>query len=93
MKDVFSFMNAYLFKAVHVFSLWNPPHHGRPKTVESKGSIARYNKIKVTFPDWVIVENIFPQNMIINLGCASVDNPFPGMIFSTITQSGNVIFI
>ena len=36
-----------------------------------------YNKINVTFPDWVIVENIIPRNMIINLGCASVDNHIP----------------
>ena len=60
-----------------LFSLWNSPHHGRPKTVENKGSNVRYNKINVTFPDWVIVENIMPRNMIINLGCASVDNHIP----------------
>ena len=86
-----------------------PPRHGRRKTVENKVSNVRYNKINITFPDWVIVENIIPRNMIINLGCASVDNHIPrddifdyaprliitflGMIFSTITQSGNVIFI
>ena len=39
--------------------------------------------INITFPDWVIVENI-PRNVIIT---------FPEMIFSTIPQSENVIFI
>ena len=54
-----------------------PEHHGRPKTVENKGSNVRYNKINITFPDWVLVENIIPRNMIINLGCASVDYHIP----------------
>ena len=63
---------------------WNSLHHGRPKTVENKGSSIRYNKINITFSDWVIVENIISGNVIIT---------FLGMIFSTITQSGNVIFI
>ena len=40
--------------------------------------------INITFPDWVIVENIIPRNAIIT---------FPEMIFSTITQSESVIFI
>ena len=31
--------------------------------------------INITFPDWVMVENIIPRNVIINLSCASVDNP------------------
>ena len=60
-----------------LFSLWNSPNHGRPKTVEYEGSNVRYNKINITFPDMVIVENIIPRNMIINLGCASVDNHIP----------------
>ena len=60
-----------------LFSLWNSPHHGRPKTVENKASSVRYNKINITFPDWVKVKNIVPRNMIINLGCASVDNHIP----------------
>ena len=60
-----------------LFSLWNSPHHGWPKTVENKGSNVRYNKINITFPDWVIVENIIPRNVIINLGCAWVDNHIP----------------
>ena len=60
-----------------LFSLWNSLPHGGPKTVENKGSSVRYNKINVTFPDWVKVENIIPRNMIINLGCASVDNHIP----------------
>ena len=37
----------------------------------------RYNKINITFPERVIVENIIPRNMIINLGCALVDNHIP----------------
>ena len=38
----------------------------------------RYNnKINITFPERVIVENIIPRNMIISLGCASVDNHIP----------------
>ena len=40
--------------------------------------------INITFPDWVIVENIIPRNVIIT---------FPEMIFSTITQSENVVCI
>ena len=44
---------------------------------ENKGSNVRYNKINITFPDWMIVENIIRRNMIINLGCASVDNHIP----------------
>ena len=60
-----------------LFSLWNSPHHRRPKTVENKGSNVRYNKIDITFGDWVIVKNIIPRNMIINPGCASVDNHIP----------------
>ena len=40
--------------------------------------------INITFPDWVIVENITLRNVIIT---------FPEMIFSTITQPENVIFI
>ena len=47
-------------------------------------------EINITFPARVIVENIIPRNMII---AASVDNQFLGMIFSTITRAGNVIFI
>ena len=39
--------------------------------------------ISITFPDWMIVENI-PRNVIIT---------FPEMIFSTITQLETVIFI
>ena len=40
--------------------------------------------INSTFPDWVIAENIIPRNVIIT---------FPKTIFTTITQSENVIFI
>ena len=47
-------------------------------TSEYKGSNnVRYNKINITFPARVIVENIIPRNMIINLDCASVDNHIP----------------
>ena len=43
------------------------------------------NKYKnITFLIWVIVENIIPWNVIIT---------FPEMIFSSITQSENVICI
>ena len=59
--------------------------------------------INITFPERVIVENIILRNMIINRGAAEVDSTsaaprlmiiiFRGMIFSTITLSGNVIFI
>ena len=76
MKDVFSFMHIYKRLCI-IFPFENSPHHGRPKTVENKGSNVWYNKINITFPDWVIVENIIPRNMIINLGCASVDNHIP----------------
>ena len=55
-----------------------------PKTVENKGSSIRYNKINITLSDWVIVENIISGNVIIT---------FLGVIFSTITQSGNVLFL
>ena len=44
----------------------------------------RENYINITFPDWVIADKIIPRNVIIT---------FPEMIFSTITQSENVIFI
>ena len=30
--------------------------------------------INITFPDWVIVKNIIPRNVIINRGAAKVDN-------------------
>ena len=40
--------------------------------------------MNITFPDLVIVENIIPRNVVIT---------FPEMIFSTITQSENVICI
>ena len=30
--------------------------------------------INITLPDWVIVENIIPRNVIINRGAAEVDN-------------------
>ena len=40
--------------------------------------------INITFPDWMLVENIILRNMIIT---------FSEMIFSSLTQSENVIFI
>ena len=30
--------------------------------------------IRITFPNWMIVENITPRNVIINRGAAEVDN-------------------
>ena len=42
-KDVFSFM--HIDKRLCISSLYYSPHLGRPKTVENKGSIVRYNKI------------------------------------------------
>ena len=87
-KDVFSFMHIY--KRLFIISLWNSPHHDRPKTVENKGSNVRYNKINIALPDWVIVENIIPRNVIINRGAAehiSRDDIFD------YHQSGNVVFI
>ena len=44
----------------------------------------REHYTNITFPDWVIDENNIPRNLIIT---------FPEMIFFTITQSENVIFI
>ena len=75
MKDVFSFMHIDKMLCI-VFPL-EIPHHGRLKTVETKKSNIRFNKINITFPDWVIDENIIPRYMISNLGCASVDNHIP----------------
>ena len=50
----------------------------KSSTSENKGSNnGRYNKINSTFPARVIVENIIHRNMIINLGCASVDSHIP----------------
>ena len=72
-----NFHSCISIRGCALFSLWNSPHHGRPKTVENKGSNVRYNKINITFPNWVKVENIIPRNMIINLSCASVDNHIP----------------
>ena len=66
----------------------------RKQTVENKGS---NDEINITFPERVIVENIIPQNMIINIGCTSFDNNIPlddvfdyhifKTLFALITQS------
>ena len=48
--------------------------------------------INISFPDWVIVENIIPRNVIINRGAGEVDNHISSL-FSSITKSGNVLFI
>ena len=64
----------HIYKRLCIVFPLEPPHHGRPKTVENKRSNVRYNKINTTFPDWETVENIIPRKMIINLNCASVDN-------------------
>ena len=61
--------------------------------VENKGSNVRYNKINIALTDWGIDKNIIPRNMIINLAALWLIITFFGMIFSTIAQSGNVIFI
>ena len=45
--------------------------------VENKRSDVQYNKINITFPNWVIDKNIILRNMIIKLGCPSVDNHIP----------------
>ena len=66
---------------------------GATVRVGRKFRVERVNHINITFPDWVIVENIIPRNVIINRGAAEVDNHIRGMIFSTFTQPGNVIFI
>ena len=62
--------------------------------MENKGSNVWYNKINIAFPDMVIVENIIPRNMIINLGCASVDNHIPRDIFDYHhIREGNIYII
>ena len=71
------FHSCIYIRGCALFSLWNSPRHGRPKTVENEGSNVWYNKTNITFPGWVKVENIIPRNMIINFGCASVDNHIP----------------
>ena len=67
----------HIFKWLCIIFPLELPSPGRPNTVENKESNVRYNKINISFPDWVKVENIIPRNMIINLGCASVDNHIP----------------
>ena len=49
--------------------------------------------INISFPDWVIVENIIPRNVIIYRGAAEVDNHVSRDDILSIPQSGNVIFI
>ena len=51
--------------------------------VENLGFNDQFNKINITFPDCVIVDNISPLLII----------TFLGMIFSTITFSVDVTFI
>ena len=46
----------------------------RSNSENNRGSNVLLN---ITFPAWVIVENIIPRIVIINLGCASVDNHIP----------------
>ena len=37
----------------------------REKTAENKGfDVGRYNKINITFPERIIVENIIPRNQL-----------------------------
>ena len=47
----------------------------------------------ISFPPRVIVENIIPRNVIINRGRPRLIIIFRGMVYSTIIQVGNVIFI
>ena len=71
------------------------------KMIEKKCSV-QYNKINITSPERVIVENIISQDMIINLGFASIDNHIlldyihilllNPMIYQT-NKSGNFIFV
>ena len=71
------YFHSFIHKRLCIVSLWNSPRHGRPKTVENKGSNVRYSKINITFPDCVIIEKVISRNMIIKLSCASVDNLIP----------------
>ena len=70
--------NRFLFKNIssyiHAFPM-EPPHHGskRKQTVEKRSNVL----LGITFPESVKIENIIPRNMIINLGCASVDDHIP----------------
>ena len=44
----------HIDKRLCIVFLWNSPHLGRPKTyLENKGSNIRYDKINITFSDWV----------------------------------------
>ena len=64
---------------MHIFPLDFTPLYKEKKNVidyRIKCSV-RYNKINITFPERVIVEDIFPRKKIINLGFASVDNHIP----------------
>ena len=62
--------SAAFYQGLHFLLRYNP------SSEKIKCSV-RYNKINITFPARVKVENIIPRNMIINLGCASVDNHIP----------------
>ena len=50
---------------------------GSSSEIEGSNVLFGINKINITFPALVIVENTIPRNMMINLGCASVDNHIP----------------
>ena len=77
-----------LLRGCASFSLWNSLN-----TIENKGSNVRYNEINITFSDWMMFESIISGNVIINLGCALVDNHIPRDDFFDYHRSGNVIFI
>ena len=49
--------------------------------------------INITFPAWVIVENIIPRNVIINRGAAEVDNHISRDDIFDYHPIRNVIFI
>ena len=58
---------------------------------ESRNTITYH--INITFPDWVIVENIMQRNVIINRGAAEVYNHISRDDIFDYTLSGNVTFI
>ena len=91
-KDCYAYQNsAYLCCIItqeNRFITWNKLRNQfRNYQICKKRKMSPFYKnkyINITFPDWVIVENIIPRNVIIT---------FPEMIFSTFTQSENVICI
>ena len=95
-KDCYAYQNSSYFRYIITqetcFITWNKLRNQFRiyQICKKKGKCLHLTKtnreyyINITFPDWVIVENIIPRNVIIT---------FPEMTYSTITQSENVIFI